>query len=61
MTSIWFKLAHMLLENVFPEGGTTAADDTVGSVSTGVGLFRTGSSSKAVSSKASLGKPTRAD
>ena len=58
MTSIWFKLAHMLLENVFPEGDTLARDDTLGSVAT-ARLSRTSSSGKAVSNR-SLCKFVRA-
>ena len=51
MTSIWFKLAHMLLDHVFPDGVTLAADDALGSVVSGGGLVRTSSSGKAVSSR----------
>ena len=50
MTSIWFRLAHILLENVFPEGDTLARKDTVASLGTG-GLFSIGSSGKVVSSR----------
>ena len=50
MTSIWFKLAHMLLEHVFPNGGALASDDTLASVVAG-GLVRTSSSGKAVSNR----------
>lgn len=57
-TSIWFKLAHMLLETVFPEGDTLARDDTLGSVAI-ARLSRTSSSGKAVSNR-SLCKSTRA-
>jgi len=58
MTSIWFKLGHMLLENVFPDGGASGGDDTLGSVPPG-GLFRSSSSSKGVSNR-SLCKFVRA-
>ena len=50
MTSIWFKLADMLLEKVFPDGDGLARDDALGSVAT-AGLFRTSSSGKAVSNR----------
>ncbi|XP_068682061.1 protein unc-79 homolog isoform X2 [Montipora foliosa] len=50
MTSIWFRLAHILLEDVFPEGDTLARKDTVVSLGTG-GLFSIGSSGKVVSSR----------
>ena len=58
MTSIWFKLAHMLLENVFPEGDTLVRDDPLGSVTT-ARLSRTSSSGKAVSNR-SLCKSAKA-
>ena len=51
MTSIWFKLAYMLLDHVFPDGVTLAADDALGSVVSGGGLVRISSSGKAVSSR----------
>lgn len=51
MTSIWFKLARMLLDHVFPDGVTLAADDALGSVVSGGGLVRISSSGKAVSSR----------
>lgn len=50
MTSIWFKLAQILLENVFPEGEIFTRMDTQGSVGSG-GLFRSSSSGKGVSSR----------
>ena len=51
MTDIWFKLAHMLLETVFPGGVTLPEDEVLSHVAYG-GLFRTSSSSnKGVSSR----------
>ncbi len=50
MSSIWFKLAHMLLETVFPEGGTLPEQEVLGNVAFG-SLIRTNSSSKGVSSR----------
>ncbi|XP_074630271.1 protein unc-79 homolog isoform X2 [Acropora palmata] len=50
MTSIWFKLAQILLEDVFPEGEIFTRMDTQGSVGSG-GLFRSSSSGKVVSSR----------
>lgn len=50
MTSIWFKLAHMLLETVFPEGGSLPEEEVLSNVAFG-SLFRNNSSSKGVSSR----------
>ena len=50
MTSIWFKLAHMLLDTVFPEGGTLPEEEVLSNVAFG-SLFRNNSSSKGISSR----------
>ena len=50
MTSIWFKLAHILLETVFPEGGSLPEEEVLSNVAFGV-LFRNNSSGKGVSSR----------
>jgi len=50
MTSIWFKLAHMLLETVFPEGGSLPEEEVLSNVAFG-SLFRSNLSSKGVSSR----------
>lgn len=50
MTSIWFTLAQILLENVFPEGEIFTRMDRQGSSGSG-GLFRSSSTGKVVSSR----------
>lgn len=50
MSCIWFKLAHMLLETVFPEGGTLPEEEVLGNVAFG-SLLRTNSNNKGVSSR----------
>ena len=50
MSSIWFKLANMLLETVFPEGSTLPEQEVLSSVAFG-NLIRTNSSNKGVSSR----------
>ena len=43
-------MAHMLLETVFPEGGSLPEEEVLSNVTFGV-LFRNNSSSKGVSSR----------
>ena len=55
MTDIWFKLAHMLLQTVFPEGVALPEEDVPSHVAYG-GLFRSSASSNKGISNRSLSK-----